>query len=258
MFVSVGIRAMYVSPVDALHGDVGVMSGDDLLVLFSKSGQTAELLNLLPAARNKRVYTIAVVSNRDAAMARQCDTRCGARALAARRASRRLATQRARRRRRSIFLPLQKELCPFDLAPTTSSIVQLIFGNTVVAAIMDATQLTREQYALNHPAGRIGKRLTVKVDDVMKPAAECAVCAPGDKLLDVIGVMSAKRCGCLLVVEKPGQTLVGIFTDGDLRRAIEKGGADALQQPMHTMVRASSLSLVQCADSCCDATRDNR
>lgn len=87
---------------------------------------------------------------------------------------------------------------------------------------MNATKLTREQYAMNHPAGRIGKRLTVKVDDVMRPREECGLCGPGDILIDVIGVMSAKRCGCLLVCEEPGNTLVGIFTDGDLRRAIAR------------------------------------
>ena len=92
---------------------------------------------------------------------------------------------------------------------------------------------------MNHPAGRIGKRLTVKVDDVMRPREECGLCGPGDILIDVIGVMSAKRCGCLLVCEEPGNTLVGIFTDGDLRRAIEREGADALKKPMRDMMKHS-------------------
>ena len=102
---------------------------------------------------------------------------------------------------------------------------------------MNATKLTREQYAMNHPAGRIGKRLTVKVDDVMRPVNECGLCIPEDILIDVIGVMSAKRCGCLLVVNNQTEKkLVGIFTDGDLRRTIEREGADALKKEIKYMV----------------------
>ena len=103
--------------------------------------------------------------------------------------------------------------------------------------MMNATKLTREQYAMNHPAGRIGKRLTVKVPDVMRPVAECGLCRADDRLIDVIGVMSAKRCGCLLVTTAaPELKLLGIFTDGDLRRAIERDGADALKKSMGEMV----------------------
>lgn len=209
MLVSIGIRAMFLSPVDALHGDVGVLMPNDILILFSRSGQTSELVNLLPAARNKGSQLVAVVSNQDGALAKQCDY--------------------------TIYLPLKKELCPFDLAPTTSSVIQLIFGNTVVATLMRRINLTKEEYAKNHPAGRIGKRLTVKVDDMMKPRSNLAICGPDELLINQIGNMSAKRCGSLLV-ENENKKLVGIFTDGDLRRAIEEYGSSALQKPIRDLM----------------------
>jgi len=202
MLVSIGIRAMFLSPVNALHGDVGVLTSRDALVLFSRSGQTSELLNLIPAARNKKTYLIGVVSNREGKLAKQCD--------------------------QMIYLPLKKELCPFDLAPTTSSVLQLIFGNTVVSLLMKRIGLTREAYAMNHPAGRIGKRLTAKVSDVMRSVEDTAICGPDDRLIDQIGNMSKKRGGCLVVLNNT-QQVIGILTDGDLRRQIEKHGVVALE-----------------------------
>lgn len=212
MFVSVGVRAMYMSPVDALHGDVGIMRADDVLVLLSKSAATAELLALVPAARRKGVRLVALVCDTRGPLAAACEPRD------------------------VILLPLLKELCPFDLAPTTSSIIQLVFGNTVVAAIMNGTNLTREQYAANHPAGRIGKRLTVLVADVMRPLRDCAVCAADALLLPTLARMSAQRTGAVIVVDADTR-LLGIFTDGDLRRTIERLGNDAIQQTMGTLMK---------------------
>jgi arabinose-5-phosphate isomerase len=212
MFVSVGVRAMYMSPVDALHGDVGILRPEDVLVLLSKTGATAELLALVPAARRKGVRLVALVCDTRGPLAAACDPAD------------------------VIALPLEKELCPFDLAPTTSSIIQLIFGNTVVAAIMNGTNLTREQYAANHPAGRIGKRLTVLVADVMRPLKDCAVCAAGALLLPTLALMSSKRSGAVIVCDDAGG-LLGIFTDGDLRRTLERLGNDAIQQPLGALMK---------------------
>jgi arabinose-5-phosphate isomerase len=214
MLVSTGIRAMFLDPVNALHGDVGIISQNDLVLFFSRSGQTSELINLLPAIRNKKAYCIAIVSNTESTLAKICDE--------------------------YIHLPLEKELCPFDLAPTTSSIIQLIFGNTIVAHLMQKNGLTKEQYAANHPAGRIGKRLTVKVEDVMRKH-DLPICHATDKLIDNISLMSSKRCGCLLICDTNDtidnkKKLIGIFTDGDLRRALELNGANALDQPLANLM----------------------
>lgn len=200
MLVSTGTRAMFLDPVNALHGDVGIVGKNDVVVLFSRSGQTGELLNLIPAIRNKGATLVSVVSNRTGLIAKQADL--------------------------VVYLPLEKELCPFDMAPTTSAIIQLIFGNTIVAYLMKKTGLTKEAYALNHPAGRIGKRLTMRVEDVMRPLDELPLCDSDDLLLNKIGKMSAKRCGNLII--HSNGILLGIFTDGDLRRAIETKGSAAL------------------------------
>lgn len=103
---------------------------------------------------------------------------------------------------------------------------------------MNGTNLTREEYAANHPAGRIGKRLTVLVGDVMRSYNDCAICGPEEILINVIGKMTSKRTGSVLVC-KPDRGLIGIFTDGDLRRAIERGGADVLKQPLGTLLKAN-------------------
>lgn len=135
--VSLGIQSGFLSPVDALHGDIGILTKRDILVLFSKSGNTEELLKLVPCAKAKGAYLIAVTSVENNALAGVCDM--------------------------NVHLPLERELCPFDLAPVTSTAIQMVFGDTVAIALMSARNLTREEYATNHPAGRIGKSLIFKV-----------------------------------------------------------------------------------------------
>jgi arabinose-5-phosphate isomerase len=135
--VSLGIRSAFLSPVDALHGDIGALTPRDVLVLLSKSGATEELLRLVPCARAKGAYLVSVTSVEGNALAAACDM--------------------------NVHLPLERELCPFDLAPVTSTAIQMVFGDTVAIALMVARNLTRDEYAANHPAGRIGKSLIFKV-----------------------------------------------------------------------------------------------
>ncbi|CAN1292199.1 Probable arabinose 5-phosphate isomerase [Linum perenne] len=153
--VSLGIRASFLNPVDALHGDIGALSSLDVLVLFSKSGNTEELLRLVPCARAKAI--------------------------------------------------------------------QMVFGDTVAIALMGARNLTKEQYATNHPAGRIGKSLIFKVKDVMKKQNELPICKEGDLIMDQLVELTSKGCGCLLVID-PDYQLIGTFTDGDLRRTLKASG----------------------------------
>ena len=133
-------RAGFLAPVDALHGDIGALFPGDVLVLLSKSGASDELLALAPCARAKGAYLISLTSaasGADCPLAAACDL--------------------------NVHLPLQGEVCPFGLAPVTSTAIQMVFGDTVVAAIMEARRLSRDQYASNHPAGKIGKTLILKV-----------------------------------------------------------------------------------------------
>ncbi|KAF3951680.1 hypothetical protein CMV_022697 [Castanea mollissima] len=195
--VSLGIRSAFLSPVDALHGDIGILSPDDVVVLFSKSGNTDELLRLVPCVRAKGAYLISLTSIQGNALAAVCDV--------------------------NVHLPLERELCPFDLAPVTSTAIQMVFGDTVAIALMEARNLTREEYAANHPAGRIGKSLIFKVKDVMKKQEELPVCREGDLIMDQLVELTSKGCGCLLVIDEEYH-LIGTFTDGDLRRTLKASG----------------------------------
>ena len=126
-------------------------------------------------------------------------------------------------------LPLQRELCPFDLAPVTSTAIQMLFGDTVAIALMQAKNLTKDQYAMNHPAGRIGKRLILRVADVAKQN-DIPLVTGNNKVMDILVELSSKGKGCVLVVESlESKKLLGTFTDGDLRRSLQKLGESALK-----------------------------
>ncbi|KAJ6306488.1 hypothetical protein OIU78_021743 [Salix suchowensis] len=123
----------------------------------------------------------------------------------------------------NVHLPLERELCPFDMAPVTSTAIQMVFGDTVATALMGARNLSKEEYAANHPAGRIGKSLIFKVKDVMKKQNELPICNEGDLIMEELVELTSKGCGCLLVVDG-GSHLTGTFTDGDLRRTLKASG----------------------------------
>ncbi|KAK4752648.1 hypothetical protein SAY87_021446 [Trapa incisa] len=195
--VSLGTRSAFLSPVDALHGDIGILTNRDVLVLFSKSGNTEELLRLVPCARAKGTFLISVTSADESLLKGSCDM--------------------------NVYLPLERELCPFDLAPVTSTAIQMVFGDTVAIALMEAKHLSKEAYAANHPAGRIGKSLIFKVKDIMKKQQELPLCREGDLIMDQLVELSSKGCGCLLVING-AYHLIGTFTDGDLRRTLKASG----------------------------------
>jgi arabinose-5-phosphate isomerase len=211
--ISTGTSARFLSPGDALHGDIGCLSNRDILILFSKSGESKELLGLLPYAQKKGVQTIAVISRENSQLAKCCDA--------------------------SIVLPVSRELCPYNLVPTTSAAVQLIFGDCLAVALMKAKEFSLNELALNHPAGLLGRKITLKVTDLMLSGEKIPFCRPFDCLVDVLHELSAKRCGCLLVVDAE-KRLQGIFTDGDLRRSLEKVGRDVLEQPISRFMTVSA------------------
>lgn len=193
--VSTGIKAMFIPPVDALHGDLGMVSKADLLVILSKSGQSDELLELVPHASKKGVKIVSILSNKQSPLCRLSNL--------------------------VVHLPIQRELCPFDLAPTTSTAIQLIFGDVLAVALMKARSLSLEDYASNHPSGRIGKRAKLLVSDLMLKEEQLPICNSCDLLKEVIVELSSKKSGCLLIVDNSFR-LEGIFTDGDLRRALQQ------------------------------------
>ncbi|PKA51449.1 putative arabinose 5-phosphate isomerase [Apostasia shenzhenica] len=210
------MRSAYLSPVDALHGDIGALFPSDLLVLISKSGSSEELLNLVPCARAKGARLISVTSVEGNPLAAICDM--------------------------NVHLPLERELCPFGLAPVTSTAIQMVFGDTVVAAIMRARKLTKEQYAGNHPAGKIGKSLIFKVKDLMKKQEDLPLCKERDMIMDQLTELTSKGCGCLLVVDSENH-LIGTFTDGDLRRTLKASGEGIFKLTVGEMCNRSPRTI---------------
>lgn len=213
---STGTKALYVSPVDALHGDLGVLSDGDLFVALSKSGETEELLQLVPSVRNKGAKIVAFVSNEKSRLALAADI--------------------------ILKIPVQKELCPFNLAPTISTTSQLILGDILAIALMQHQSFSLDQYALNHPSGSIGKRITLKVEDLMIKDAGIPIAYPQDRVVDSLHELSAKRAGCLLVVDKDHK-LQGIFTDGDLRRALQKHGDQLFQKKIEELMTTGGRTI---------------
>jgi arabinose-5-phosphate isomerase len=152
-----------------------------------------------------------------------------------------------------MVLPFKNELCPFDLAPTTSSIIQLIFGDVLAAALMRKKQFTLDAYALNHPAGQIGKRTKLKVSDLMIKGDQLPLCHPEEKLASVLDLMSQKRCGCLVVVDQNRQ-LQGVFTDGDLRRSLQNHKGNVMDTPIGDLMTKGGR-FIESSASAWDAMR---
>ncbi|MEM8629148.1 MAG: KpsF/GutQ family sugar-phosphate isomerase [Chlamydiota bacterium] len=210
--LSTGTKALYMPSTDALHGDLGMLNREDIFLFLTKSGNTEELIRLLPFVKNKQASTIAFVSNKEGKLYQLCDL--------------------------AIELPAKRELCPFDLAPTTSTEVQLIYGHLLVVAMMKRKKFTRKDFARNHPAGSIGKQLCLKVEDLMRKGNELPFCYFGEKLFDLLCRLSEKKSGCLFITDKECR-LLGVFTDGDLRRSMEQFGNGALEKKIEEVMTYS-------------------
>lgn len=194
---STGTAAVFVHPSDALHGGLGIISKEDVVIVLSNSGETDELLAILPSLDQRAASLIAIVGNADSSLARHADVVLDA--------------------------SVDQEACPLNLAPTTSTTVALAIGDALAMSMMDAKGLTAEEFAANHPSGQIGKRLTVRVSDLMH---EGATVAPTAGWLEVVRAISQHALGAVNVVDD--SKLVGIITDGDLRRTIEKTAPESL------------------------------
>ena len=212
-FTSIGIKSIFLDPLGALHGDLGGIFGDDIIIMFSKSGSTSELVKLVPMLRRRKCKIVSVTCSSTNALSQSSDMH--------------------------IHLPLEKELCVFNLAPVTSSALQLIFGDTATALLMNHLQLSQEAYAMNHPAGFIGRNLSLNVEDIMIPLRALPRVAVGTRLSQVVITMSSGGVGCVLIIDADDH-LKGIFTDGDLRRLICDGSfnlTSTVEQHMMTTVR---------------------
>lgn len=197
---STGTAAVFIHPSDALHGSLGMIVTGDVAIAISNSGEADEIVHMLPPLQKREVPLIAIVGNLDSAIAQRADS--------------------------ALDASVDREACPLDLAPTASTTVALAIGDALAMTVMEEKGLTANDFAANHPAGRLGKRLTVTVGDLMHPSPNTTVDADW---LQVVSEISKYALGAVNVVDESG-LLLGIITDGDLRRTVERTPPDMLGQ----------------------------
>ncbi|MBX3282506.1 MAG: KpsF/GutQ family sugar-phosphate isomerase [Acidobacteria bacterium] len=203
---STGTPAIFIHPSDAMHGGLGILSDGDVVVALSNSGETDELLAMLPAIANRGAAVISIVGNADSTLARSSNV--------------------------VLEAAIDKEACPLNLAPTSSTTAALALGDAIAMTLMEAKGLTEADFAVNHPAGRLGRRLTMRVADLMH---ENPAVTPNAGWMEVVKAISTYSLGAVNVIDENGR-LLGIVTDGDLRRTIERTAPDEL-----TGLTASSM-----------------
>ena len=192
---STGTAALHLHPSDALHGGLGIVNPDDVVIVLSNSGETDEIVAMLPYLKHRQVPIIGVVGNLTSTLARRSDAVLDA--------------------------SVDQEACPLNLAPTTSTTVALAIGDALAMTLMKIKGLTLDDFAINHPAGRLGKRLTLKVADLMHGGASNPTIRIGSTWVAAVKGISDGGLGAVSVVDESGH-LAGIVTDGDLRRAIQR------------------------------------
>jgi len=200
---STGTAALHLHPSDALHGGLGIVSSDDVVIVLSNSGETDEIVGMLPYLKHRQVPIIAVVGNLKSTLARRADAVLDA--------------------------SVDQEACPLNLAPTTSTTVALALGDALAMTLMRVKGLTPDDFAINHPAGRLGKRLTLKVADLMHSGTQNPTIQMGATWVAVVQGISNGGLGAVNVVDESGQ-LMGVITDGDLRRAIQQADHASLKE----------------------------
>jgi arabinose-5-phosphate isomerase len=194
---SSGTAAINLHPSDAGHGGLGILGSDDVALMLSNSGETEELLQLLPYLKRRSVPLIAIVGNVKSTLAQRADAILDA--------------------------SVDEEACPLNLAPTTSTTVALALGDALAMTLMQAKGLTAEDFANNHPAGQLGKRLTLRVADLMHGGSENPTIATDASWMDVVSAITNYGLGAVNVIDGKGR-LAGIITDGDLRRSLQQIG----------------------------------
>ena len=188
---STGSTSVVLSSVDALHGDLGIVNDGDLVLALSYSGESEELVNLLPALKRFAVKLVAFTGNPKSTIARHSDVVLNVR--------------------------VPKEACPFNLAPTASTTAMLVMGDALAMAVLEARGFTQKDFARYHPSGAIGRALLVQVRDIMRTGERNAVALQTLAVRDALMVMTKAKSGSLAIVDRRGK-LAGVFTDGDFRR----------------------------------------
>ena len=213
---STGTPAFFVHPGEAGHGDLGMIISEDVVVGISYSGSSTELMTLLPVIKRLGVPLIGISGNTQSPLAKESDVH--------------------------LNIEVGTEACPLNLAPTSSTTLTLVLGDCLAIALLEKRGFTAEDFAFSHPSGALGKKLLLKVKDIMHSGSDVPECRPEQPLKEALMVMTSKGLGITLVVEQ--DKLLGVFTDGDLRRVFESN-VDMRSTPMSELMTPNPKTIPQ-------------
>jgi len=191
---STGTPSFYVHPGDAGHGDLGMFNNKDVVTIISYSGESDEIITLLPSIRRLDISVISMTGNSSSTIAEESDVH--------------------------LDVSVDQEACPHNLTPTSSTTVALVMGDAIAITLLNARGFTPEDFAKSHPSGALGRRLLTLVSNIMKSGDDIPIVSKETSIIDSLLIMSQKALGMVLITDN--NTLLGIFTDGDLRRVLEK------------------------------------
>ena len=214
IFSSTGTRSIVLNPVQAMHGDLGMVSAKDVLIALSFSGESAEVNNLIPAIRRHGLKVISMTRDSASTLAKLSDCH--------------------------IAIPCGKEACPFGMAPTNSTTATMAMGDALAMVMIDAQRFKIEEYAMNHPAGAIGRALVMKVTDIMRTGERLAVVPPSATVLETVMAMTKAQGGAATIADETGR-LLGVFTDGDFRRVMSAGDSGVLSDGIEAHMTKSPM-----------------
>jgi len=192
---STGTPSFFVHPGEASHGDLGMITSNDVVIALSNSGETAEVVTIIPLLKRMQAPLISITANNSSTLSTAADA--------------------------NLHIGVEEEACPLGLAPTSSTTTQLVLGDALAIALLEARGFSAEDFAFSHPGGSLGRKLLLKVSDIMHAEQEVPKVETGTLLREALLEVTNKRLGMTTVVDTGGQ-LLGIFTDGDLRRALDQ------------------------------------
>ena len=201
-FASTGTPSFYLHPAEGIHGDLGMVTADDVVIALSNSGETGEILNILPSLRRIGAKIIAMVGNANSTLAKNADV--------------------------VLDVGVEKEACPLGLAPTSSTTAALAYGDAIALALLQKRNFTASQFAVFHPGGSLGRKLLLTVGNIMHKGDENPLVSGDTTVQEALFVITDKGLGAVSVVDEDGKML-GVLTDGDIRRGLSKG-VDFLQR----------------------------
>lgn len=204
-FASTGAPAFFIHPSEAKHGDIGMLTKHDVLLMLSYSGESEEIISILPFIKHLQIPLIALTGKSQSTLANAATIH--------------------------LDVNVEKEACPLGLAPTSSSTATLVMGDALAMAVLDQRGFTENDFALSHPGGALGRRLILRVDEIMHKQNNMPIVSQDASFKEALVEMSQKKLGMTTIINKQGE-LVGIFTDGDVRRAVDKN-MDLQQTPIH-------------------------